>query len=116
MTFFTYPNGGKMTFDEAKLALTAHGQEAFKDLFQPCICGMRGGSPSFLRVVTKLPVEPRPLPDAPPKEPCRSCMALQVISSALAVVATPDEENSHLVLIFTSGVEQLYPSQTAFPT
>ena len=102
-----------MTLNEAKLALTAHGQEAFKDLFQPCTCG--GGGPVYFRVVTKLPVEPRSLPDML-KEPCRSCKALQVISAALAVVASHDEERSHIVSFFTSGVEQLYPSQTAFPT
>jgi hypothetical protein len=91
-----------MTLDEAKLALTVHGQEAFKDLFQPCTCG---GGLTFFRVATKLPVEPRSLPNPLPKELCRACKALEVVSAAVAVAGLHAEESP----LFTKLVERYYP-------
>ena len=92
-----------MTLDEAKQALTVHGQEAFRDLFQPCTCG--GAGPVYIQVVTELPVKPRPLSDML-KEPCRACKALQVVSAAVAVAGTHAKESP----LFTKLVEQYYPS------
>ncbi len=91
-----------MTLDEAKLALANRGQEVFKDLFTPCTCG---GGLTFFKVTTKLPVAPRPLPHPLPKELCRACQALEVVSAAMAVTVTHAEESP----LFTKLVERYYP-------
>ena len=96
-----------MTFDEAKMALIVCGQDAFKDLFQPCTCG--GGGLVHFQVYTKLPVEARASSGTLPKEPCRACKALQVISAAVALVSVPTGESPHIVSFFVRGVEELYP-------
>ena len=90
-----------MTFDEAKLVVTAHGQEVFENLFRPCACGLRQRIAS-IREAGK-PYEGT----FSSPELCGPCKARLLVSAAFAVSLTeelPADSN------FVSLVEQFYPS------